>query len=257
MMNTLLRNILIIIFIGASVTEASSQESREEKFMKGVEYYNASSYSEALEIWMEIYNTGYRSSALVYNIGNVCFKLNDIPGAILFYERAHLLRPADENTNYNLQIARSMVVDKFEEIPELFFVRWFDFLALLNSTNGWAKISLISFILFLLLLSLYIYSTKYRLKVTGFWAALFFIILSLSSLAFTARNKALVYDSHKAIIFSPSVSGKSSPDNSGTDLFILHEGTKVTIEDTVGEWFEIRLTDGNKGWVPANSLTII
>ena len=67
----------------------------------------------------------------------------------------------------------------------------------------------------------------------------------------------LVYDSHKAIISSPLVNGKSSPDNSGTDLFVLHEGTKVSIEDEVGEWLEIRLSDGNIGWVQVNSLNII
>ncbi len=85
----------------------------------------------------------------------------------------------------------------------------------------------------------------------------FLLIISASSLAFTVRNKSLVYDSNKAVIFSPSVNGKSSPDNSGTDLFVLHEGSKVTIEDQVGEWYEIKLSDGNKGWVPSNSLTII
>jgi SH3-like domain-containing protein len=56
---------------------------------------------------------------------------------------------------------------------------------------------------------------------------------------------------------SPQVNGKSSPDSSGTDLFVLHEGTKVEIEDEVGEWLEIRLSDGNKGWIPANCLEII
>ena len=67
----------------------------------------------------------------------------------------------------------------------------------------------------------------------------------------------MVHDSHKAIIYNPVVSGKSSPDNSGTDLFVLHEGTKVSIEDEVGEWLKIRLSDGNVGWVPINSLNII
>lgn len=67
----------------------------------------------------------------------------------------------------------------------------------------------------------------------------------------------MVYDSKKAIIYSPAVNGKSSPDSSGTDLFVLHEGTKVTVEDEVGEWYEIRLSDGNKGWIPVNSLEII
>jgi len=112
-------------------------------------------------------------------------------------------------------------------------------------------------VLCLLFISLYFYSSKYKLKVLGFWLALVLIIVSLSTLAFSARNKSLVYNSTKAIIFSPLVNGKSSPDDSGTDLFLLHEGTKVTVEDEVGEWYEVRLSDGNKGWVPTGSLEII
>lgn len=256
-MKLLNQNILILLLLVLPVSSVFSQAERSAKFKKGVEYYSSSNYQEALKEWTDIYNTGFRSATLDYNIGNAYFKLNNVPGAILFYERALLLKPADNSINYNLQIARSLVVDKFEEIPELFFVRWFDFLSLLLSTNAWAIISVISFILFLILLSLYIYSSKYRLKVIGFWFAFMLLIISASSLAFTMRNKSLVYDSHKAVIFAPSVNGKSSPDNSGTDLFVLHEGSKVSVEDIVGDWSEIKLSDGNKGWVPSNSLTII
>jgi tetratricopeptide (TPR) repeat protein len=251
------RQILLLLLLVCTADLVSGQEERSVKFKKGVEYYTASNYQEALNEWLDIYNTGYRSAELDYNIGNAYFKLNNVPGAILFFERAHLLKPADNNINYNLQIARTLVVDKFEEIPELFFVKWFDFLSLLLPTNTWAVISIVTFMLFLFLLSAYIYSSRYRIKVLGFWAAIFLLIISASSLAFTVRNKSLVYDSNKAVIFTPSVNGKSSPDISGTDLFVLHEGSKVTIEDQVGEWFEIKLTDGNKGWVPSNSLTII
>jgi tetratricopeptide (TPR) repeat protein len=256
-MKSALRYIFTILFICSFVREASSQETSADKFTQGVTYFSSGSYQEALKIWTDIYNTGYRSSDLEYNIGNAYFKLNNIPAAILFYERAYLLNPADENINYNLQIARTLIVDRFQEIPELFFVRWYNFISLFLSTNSWAKISITSFILCLFLLSLYIYSIKYRHKVIGFWLAVFFFILSFSSLSFSIRNKSLVYDSHKAVILSPLVNGKSSPDNSGTDLFILHEGTKVSIEDEVGEWFEVRLSDGNKGWVPVNSLNVI
>lgn len=256
-MNSLLKNILIIAVIGFISVEAFPQDNAKSKFEKGADFFSSGSYNEALEAWMEIYNTGYRSANLDYNIGNAYFKLNNIPNAILFYERAYLLDPADEDINYNLAIARSLIVDRFQEIPDLFFVRWFDFVSLTLSSNHWAVLSLVSFILFLLLLSLYIYSSKYRFKVLGFWLALLFLIISLSSFAFASRNKSLVYDSHKAIIASPLVSGKSSPDASGTDLFVLHEGTKVTIEDELGEWYEIRLSDGNKGWIPVNTLNII
>lgn len=256
-MNFKKRYFLFLLFISLFVQAALPQDTNKDKFYQGVTYFTAGSYKEALQSWTDIYNTGYRSANLNYNIGNTYFKLNDIPSAILFYERAYLLKPADENINYNLQVARTLIVDRFEEIPELFFIRWYNFISLFLSTNIWAKVSITSFVLFLLLLSLYIYSAKHRHKVIGFLLAMFFLILSLSSFAFTSRNKSLVYDSHKAIISNPLVNGKSSPDNSGTDLFVLHEGTKVKIEDEVGEWYEIRLSDGNKGWVPLNSIIII
>lgn len=256
-MKSIIRYILTLLVVFLFTLEAVSQETSSEKFNQGVTYFTSGSYKEALQVWTDIYNTGYRSSALNYNIGNAYFKLNNIPAAILYYERAYLLNPSDEDINYNLQIARTFIVDRFQEIPELFFVRWYNVVSLLLSTNSWAKISIVSFILCLLLLSLYIYSSRYRHKVIGFWLAVFFFVLTLSSFAFTVRNKSLVYDSHKAIISIPLVSGKSSPDNSGTDLFVLHEGTRVSIEDEVGEWLEIMLSDGNKGWVPVNSLSII
>jgi len=248
--------IISLVFILIFSLHSFAQE-QEEKFRQGAGCFSAGRFDEALDVWTSLYKTGYRSAELNYNIGNAYFKMNNIPGSILYYERANLLKPADEDIKYNLQIARTLVVDRLEEIPELFFVRLYNFISLLMSSNTWARISIATFILCLFLLSLYFYSSKYRLKVLGFWLALFMIIVSLSSLALTIRNKNLVYDSREAIIFSPLVNGKSSPDNSGTDLFLLHEGTKVTVEDEVGEWYEVRLSDGNKGWIPSNSLEII
>jgi tetratricopeptide (TPR) repeat protein len=256
-MNWKKQDILILLFFLFFIGTAVSQETNKDKFYQGVTYFTAGSYKEALQAWTEIYNTGYRSASLDYNIGNAYFKLNNIPSAILFYERAYLLKPVDENINYNLQIARTLIIDRFQEIPEVFFVRWYNIVSLILPTNSWAKISITTFILFLLSLSWYIYSSKYRHKIIGFWLGILFFIISITSLAFTIRNKSLVYNSHKAIISSQQVSGKSSPDKSGNDLFILHEGTKVTVEDEVGEWTEIRLSDGNKGWIPANSIMII
>jgi tetratricopeptide (TPR) repeat protein len=256
-MDSIKNYISAAIFITLFISGAAAQESGTGKFNQGVTYFSSGSYKEALQVWTEIYNTGYRSASLCYNIGNVYFKLNNIPQAILFYERAYLLKPADEDINYNLQISRTLIVDRFQEIPELFFVKWYNFVSLFLSSNRWARISLTSFILSLLFLSLYIYSSKYRQKIIGFWFAVALFILTAGSFVFSERNKYLVYDSHKAIITTPMISGKSSPDNSGTDLFVLHEGTKVSVEDEVGEWLEIRLSDGNKGWVPLNSLNII
>lgn len=249
-------SILLFALIALQVKSAP-ENARNEKFSQGVTYFSTGNYDKALEQWLDLYNTGYRSSELEYNIGNAYFKLNKSAGAILFYERAHLLAPADEDIDYNLQIARTLVVDRFEEIPELFFVRWYNFVSLALSTNAWAIISILSFVFSLLGLSLYLYSSKYRLKVTGFWLAVALFLISTFSLAFSGRTRQLIHNSHRAIIFETQVSGKSSPDASGNDLFVLHEGTRVSTGEKVGEWYEIRLSDGNKGWVPSGSLQII
>jgi len=249
--------IALFIFMSLLSLNVFPQEPRAQEFLKGVNYYTTSNYQGALNEWLTLYNTGYRSASLEYNIGNAYFKLKNIPAAILFYERARLLKPADDNINYNLQIARTLVTDKFQEIPQLFFVRWYDFVALVLPSNVWAVISIITFIGFLILLSVYIYSGRYSLKVISFWAGLLLFIFSAFSFSLTLRNKSLVYDSHKAVVFAPSVNGKSSPDSSGTDLFVLHEGSVVRVRDEVGGWFEILLSDGNKGWVPAGTLNII
>jgi hypothetical protein len=247
-------NILALITLLLFALPGKSQDTKDEKFRRGAELYKSGNYDEALKLWIEVYNNGYRSAELDYNIGNAYFKLNNIPGAILFFERAHLLKPADEDVNYNLAIAKTLVVDRFNEIPELFFVRWYNFLSLILSSNNWAKFSISAFIICLLFLSVYFYSSRYRLKVIGFWLAVILLVFSASSLTFSSRNRSLVSNSRKAVIFKPLVNGKSSPDSSGTDLFVLHEGTIVTVGEKVGEWYEIRLSDGNKGWIPVNSL---
>jgi len=247
----------VLIFLLLIPVRLSSQDSPDERFARGTSYFSAGDYSKALEEWTGLYTAGYRSAELEYNIGSAYFKLNNTPGSILFFERASLRKPADEDINYNLQIARTLIVDRLDEIPELFFVKWYNFMSLLLSSNSWAGISLTTFVLCLVFLSVYFYTSKYKLKVAGFWLAVTLLVFSFASLAFTIRNKNLLYESNKAIIFSPVVNGKSSPDNSGTDLFVIHEGLKVTVEDEVGDWREIRLPDGNKGWVPANSLEII
>jgi tetratricopeptide (TPR) repeat protein len=229
-----------------------SQINYQQTFSEGVDLYTSGNYEQAATKWESLYHEGYRSADLAYNIGNACFKMNNLPGALLYYERALLASPGNEDVRYNLQIARAMVTDKFKEIPELFFIEWYNIVSLSLSTNSWAISSFVTFVLFLITLSLFFFSGAYRVKVTAFWLSVILIIISLSSLAFSVRNKNLVYNSGKAIITSPVVNGKSSPDESGKDLFVLHEGTKVTAGDQIGEWTEVRLPDGNKGWVPGD-----
>ena len=192
--------IILYILLLIPVCESFAQYSPEEKFNKATDFYSAGKYKEALDEWLSVYSSGIRSSTLQYNIGNAYFKTSNIPGAILFYERALLLKPADEDIQYNLKIARTLIVDKFIEIPDLFFVKWFNFLSLTLSANNWAKISIVTFILSLCALSLYIYTSRYRFKVAGFWLSILFLSLSIATVSFSLRNKKLINDNPDAIL---------------------------------------------------------
>lgn len=242
------RSIVLHILLVITALHVSAQ-TPEESYRHAGELYSASDFSGAAAIYRRIYDEGYRSEDLLYNAGNAFFKSGDIASAILFYERARLISPADEDINYNLQVARSRVTDKFETLPELFFVRWFDFFSLLASTNTWAVMSLTLFVVSLLFVIIFLTRSAAGGRLLSFWLALSSLILSLIMLSLAIRNNSLVSHNRKAVVTCSIVTGKSAPGDGGNELFVIHAGTTVTVEEELGAFTEVRLPDGNKGWV--------
>jgi tetratricopeptide (TPR) repeat protein len=224
---------------------------------KGNQQYVEGNFEEAINTYESVLDSGYEAPELYFNLGNSYFKSHKLTPAILNYERAILLSPNDEDIAYNLNLARSYVLDKIDVLPQLFLKEWhLRVVRLLNSDN-WAYLSIISFILFLFLFSLYLFKQGYRIKRVAFWFSLLLLFVSISAYVFSYHHKQLTTSHDNAIVFSPSVTVKSSPDESGTDLFLIHEGTKVIIEDTLGVWTEIQLEDGNKGWLYSSDIVKI
>lgn len=249
---------LIVFFIlsaGPGLTLFCSPQDTEATFEKGISLYAEGDYKGAIAEWEKLTDSGYTSYELYYNLGNANFKNGSIPGAILYYEKALLLRPFNEDVKYNLEIARSYITDSFESLPELFLVRWYKMVSLIFHSNVWAILSLISFILSLSLILVYLFSGQIGIKKISFLAGLFMLLISVFAISLSYQNSILTRKKQNAIIFAPAVTGKSSPDESGKDLFLIHEGTKVRIEDELGDWYEVRLSDGNVGWIPGEALT--
>lgn len=244
---------LLIIIITVAAASAFSADSNQERFAEGVGHYNNGEFSAAVEIWMDLFNSGVDNYELMYNIGNAWFKQNEIPQAILFYERAALRKAGDEDVKYNLQVARSFIKDKYDAIPEVFLVNWFNLAALSISSDSWALLSVVSFIIMLLTALLFLFSSSYKTKVTSFVFIFILFLLSAVSLIFSFRSRHLVYHNEHAIITAPVLTGRSSPSDSGTSLFVIHEGLKVKTGEMIGGWCEIRLPDGNKGWVQTDA----
>lgn len=247
--------VFILISGGTALHLQGSPQDPGVTFDKGVSLYSDGDYNGAIEEWEKLVYSGYISYDLYYNLGNANFKDGSMPGAILYYEKALLLRPFNEDVKYNLEIARSYITDSFESLPELFLLRWYKMMSLIFHSNTWAIISLVAFVASLAFILLYLFSVRIGIKKISFLTGLLMLIISLSAISLSYQNSVLTRKKQNAIIFAPAVTGKSSPDESGKDLFLIHEGTKVRIEDELGGWYEVRLSDGNVGWIPGESLT--
>lgn len=226
-----------------------SFQDPEAAFNEANLLYLDKKYEEAVSIYEQIIESGYHSAELYYNLGNAYYRSGKIPSAILNYERAALLDPGNEDILFNLDIANMFIRDRIEALPVFFLNRWWKEARNIFSEDGWAVLSIVTFILSLGMAGIFLVSSSVAIKKLLFimsLAAFMFSLLSFS-LGMGQRNYRKNYNA--AIVFSPVVTVKSSPDINSTDLFIIHEGTKVRIGESIGEWHSVRLPDGNKGWL--------
>ena len=212
---------------------------------EGDSAYIKDDYATAIQIYESLLKNG-ESADVYYNLGNSYYKAGEIAKAVLNYERALLMKPGNSDIRANLEVARAKTIDKVEPVPEVFFV------------DAWATWGIVSFILFIIAFYFFIFSKQIILKKTGFISGIVFLIVVICSNLFASEQKERLVNRSEAIVMNPSVTVRSTPSESGTSLFILHEGRKVSIKDnSMKEWKEIRLEDGKVGWVPASAIEVI
>jgi len=220
--------------------------------------YIQGDYLTAISMYEWIVENQGVNATLYMNLGNCWLKRDEVAKAILYYERAYLLDPSDPDIRFNLELARTKTVDKITTVNQLFIVVWFKKLLALLDVNGWAVLTVMLFALTILLIGLFLFSKKTGMRKITFSFSAFFLLLSILSFIFATTQMGNIRNRDTAIIMSPSVTVKSTPTSAGTDLFIIHEGRKVKILDSsMKEWVEIRLEDGNTGWIPVNVMEII
>lgn len=243
-----------------SIVNATSKlESRNLVISKSLadSAYIRNDFTTAIQIYEMILRTG-ESADIYYNLGNSYYKIGDIAKAILNYERALILKPANKDIRSNLEIARAKTVDKVTDVPELFFITWLKSITNSMGIQSWAIIAISFFLLFIVSIYIFFFSTKIVARKTFFILALFFLVFCVIANISAAFQRRVRLNRMNAIIISPSVTIRSTPNDNGTSLFILHEGRKVFIkDDSMKDWKEIQLEDGNVGWVKKNDLEVI
>jgi tetratricopeptide (TPR) repeat protein len=230
---------------------------QESKMAEANNLYIAEQYEKAIVAYKEILSSGKESADLYYNLGNAYYKDGDYNNAILNYERAKLLSPNDEDIDFNLKMANQHVVTSIEPLPQPFLKKWKASVVNMHSADSWARISIVAFLFFLGMLGLYVFGKSTAVKKFSFIAGIVLIVFSLSAFSFASAQHKNQKIREYAIVFNPRVTVKSAPSETSTDLFLIYEGLKVQIIDNSGSWTEVRLLDGNQGWLPTSSIVVI
>ncbi len=220
--------------------------------------YAAEHFDEAIALYRQLTDSLGESPQIYYNIGNCYFRQDSIARAILYYERALLLDPSNDDARFNLDIARSKTVDRVVPASEMFFLQLFHSLILSLSISRWAIIAIASFILALICMAVYLFVPNITAKKLSFAAAVLLVVVTVFANIAAFEQRSHIRNRTEAIIMAPSAVVKSTPSASGTDLFILHEGTHVhIIDNTMRDYVEVQLTDGKQGWIPRILIEII
>ena len=245
--------VIVLIFLCLAVNATENNivlDSANTAYSKG-------NYDKAIKLYTSIGNQNIESSELYFNLGNAYYKTNSIGLAILNYERAKKLAPNDDDILTNLKLANQKTEDKIESAPQLFLTEWKNGIIDMMSEKGWSYFCIFALSISLILIAMFILSANPRLKKIGFFGGVIGGIMTISIFFIALQKYNHTINNNEAITTSASVTVTGSPDEKGTKLFILHEGTKVTVVEEMGDWTEVKIANGNVGWLKTKMITTI
>ena len=243
-----MKNLLYIVLLTTQVFFAQSG------FENGNALYQKGKYQEAITAYESVFRTKKQSAELYFNIGNCYYKLNKVAPAIYNYEKALLLNPNDTEIQNNLKFAQKLQIDDIKTVEKVGFNKLIQDFTNTFHYNTWGGIAVGLSIVFLLFFVGYYFSqitVSKRLFFFGMFFAMLLLIVSVEAAIF---EKNQYNKDQPAIVFSEIVSVKSEPKNGATDAFVIHEGTKVYVIESLDNWDKIQLTDGNEGWIESSAI---
>jgi tetratricopeptide (TPR) repeat protein len=251
------RYLFCVCFFLAGTLNAFAAEPLGELFSKANLHFQKQEYDSAEKIFNTILQNDSSLAEVWFNLGNVYFRKGQLAKTILCYERAKKLSPADDDIDFNLHVANLRVTDKIDPLPRIFYLQWIDAASFWFASGDWALIIIMLFWLMVIFLLCYFLIPSIIIRKLAFFSAVVAVLLMISSYALSLHQQNLIYGTERAVITSASVYVKSSPDEKSSDLFILHEGTKVDVLDELNGWKKIRIASGSIGWVTQNTFEII
>lgn len=244
-----MKNIVYLFLLISQVFFAQSS------FEKGNALYQKGQYQQAVDTYESIIKEDKQQSAeLYFNLGNSYYKLNKVAPSIYNYEKALVLKPHDPDVLNNLKFAKKLTIDEIKEVPKVGFAKLIQNFTGIFNYNTWAKISVgISFAFLLAFIGYYFsqLTLSKRIYFIGMFVLLVALLLSVSA-GMSQKNH---FDNDRpAIVFAELSEVHSEPRKAGSAILLLHEGAKVYVKETIGQWKKIELTDGTEGWIDGSTI---
>lgn len=242
--------LLMLLFMMPVSSFALTKAEADAQYAKG-------NYQQAIADYRKLLEKGVNAE-IYYNLGNAYYRTNDITQSVIAYERALRLSPGDRDIRFNLQFVRNKTIDKIVPANEMFFITWLHTFQNLSDADGWARWSIASAVVALILLLAFLFASPMLLRKVGFYGAVAALAIFVVCVVCASRQKYVAEHRTGAIVVSPSVSVKQTPSDGSTDVFVIHEGTHVDItDDTMTGWRAVRTEDGREGWLKTSTIEII
>lgn len=252
------RLITRVSFIFLALLSAGSvlAQSAQQNFEQANSLYQKHRYDSALTLYRQLIGQGYNNPELYYNTGNASFKSGKLGYAVYYFEKALQQSPGNDVIKHNLAIAKQQATDRIDQVPTLFFIRWWHQLLHLHSANGWMIGSMLFFWLLVFFIGWRLLRRHGPLPAPRWTKWAIIVSAIVFCLYFSGAVGTWYQRTHHvfAVIIKTDEPLKTAPDAGSADVLVVHEGLKVKILDSVSTWRKIKLTDGKEGWVQAGAL---
>ena len=255
MLNKIRYTIVLLLALLSFSAFALTKQEAQQLFEEANKKYTEQDYKAADSLYLILETEGFYSPELYYNLGNVNYKLRNIPETIYYYEKALKLSPSNEDVIHNLKLANQLLADKNNiktstRIDDLLYS------LIHSSTNFWAVTALVFALLGGLLLVVFIVSKNNRLRKIAFYVGVSSFLLATTFTYFASLEYNKLTNYEYGIIYSPYVELKTEPSDKASSAFILHEGTKVKVLNENENWYEISFGDGQVAWIKKEDLRV-
>ncbi len=243
---------LIFAFLGLCSFAQNTQ-----LFEQGNALYNDAKFEEAITKYQQILDADMHSAELYFNLANAHYKLNHIAPSIFYYEKALQLAPDDADIKQNMTFAQNMTLDAIDVVPEVGVSKVINQVSHVISFDAWATLAICFVLLSVFAFINYYLANGTRTKRFSFTIGFIGLLLMIGSVVSAFNKFDLDKSDNPAIVFAQESIIKSEPNLRSTEAFVLHEGTKVQVLDTIENWKKIKLSDGKEGWIPATDIKLL